>query len=93
MDFIIALPKVIGNFDSIFVITDRLTKVVHLIATRTTTSVSNVAQLFMKEIVRLHGIFATIISDRDARFTSKFWMAMFQSVGTHLNLSLAYHTK
>ena len=91
MDFITALPKVTGNFDSIFVVTDKLTKIIHLISTRTTASASDIAQLFVKEIVRLHGIPARIISDRDAKFTSKFWTAMFQSIGTRLNLSLAYH--
>ena len=45
----------------------------------------------MKEIVRLHGIPARIIGDRDEKLRSKFWTAMFQSVGTHLNLSSAYH--
>ena len=91
MDFIKALLKVTGNFDSIFVVIDWLTKLVHLIPTQTTTSVSDIAQLFVKEIVKLHEIPAKIISDRDAKFTSKFWTAMFQSIGTLLNLSLAYH--
>ena len=93
MDFITALPKVTGNFDSIFVVTDKLTKIIHLIPTRTTASASDIAQLFVKEIVRLHGIPARIISDRDAKFTSKFWTAMFQSIGTRLNLNSAYHPK
>ena len=57
MDFITGLPKVAGNFDSIFVVVDKLTKVAHLIPTRTCpASASDVAQLFIKEIVRLHGI-------------------------------------
>ena len=55
MDFITTLPKVIGNFDSIFVVIDGLTKVVHLTPTQTTASTSNIAQLFVKEIVKLHG--------------------------------------
>ena len=93
MDFITALSKVIGNFDSIFVVVDRLTKVAHLIPTRTTASASNITQLFVKEIVRLHGVLARIISDRDAKFTSKFWTIMFQSLGTLLNLSSSYHPK
>ena len=66
------LPKVIGNFDSISVVIEQLTKVAHLIPTHTTTLASNIAQLFVKEIVRLHGIPARIISDRDAKFSSKF---------------------
>ena len=78
MDFITILPKVAQKFDSIFVVVDWLTKVAHLIPIKTTTSTSDIAQLFVKEIVRLHGIRARIISDRDAKFTSKFWIAMFQ---------------
>ena len=91
MDFITTSPKITGNFDSIFVVVDWLTKAAHLIPTRTTALASDIAQLFVKEIVRLHGILARIISDRDAKFTSKFWTTMFQSLGTLLNLSSAYH--
>ncbi len=91
MDFITGLPKVAGNFDSIFVVVDKLTKVAHLIPTRTTASTTDIAQLFVREIVRLHGVPARIISDRDVKFTSNFWKAMFQSLGTLLNLSSAYH--
>ena len=93
MDFIMGIPKVLGNFDSIFVVVNKLTKVAHLIPTQTTASASDIAQRFVKEIVRLHGIPACIISDRDAKFTSKFWRAMFQSLGTLLNLSSSYHPK
>ena len=77
MDFITALPKVVGNFDSIFVVVDRLTKVAHLIPTRMTTIAFDIANLFVKEIVRLHGVPTQIISDRDVKFMSKFWSAMF----------------
>ena len=77
MDFITALPKVARNFDSIFVVVNWLTKVAHLILTQIAASTSNIAQLFVKEIVRIHGVLARIISDRDAKFTSKFWTAMF----------------
>ena len=65
MDFITGIPKVAGNFDSIFVVVDKLTKVAHLIPTRTTASASDIAQLFVKEVVRLHGIPARIISETE----------------------------
>ncbi|MCO5593976.1 hypothetical protein L7F22_047995 [Adiantum nelumboides] len=91
MDFVTGLPKTTGNYDSIFVIVDKLTKVAHLIPVKQTDTAADIAQVFVKEIVRLHGIPARIISDRDAKFTSKFWQAMFQSLGTQLNLSTAYH--
>ena len=77
MDFITALPNVAGNFDAIFVVVDKLTKVAHLISTQTSASVLDIAQIFIKEIVRLHGIPTWIINDRDAKFTSRFWTAMF----------------
>ena len=91
MDFVTGLPKVLGGFDSIFVVVDKLTKVAHFIPIRISATAADVAQLFVREIVRLHGVPARIISDRDAKFTSKFWRAMFQSLGTLLNLSSAYH--
>ncbi|MCO5566565.1 hypothetical protein L7F22_020242 [Adiantum nelumboides] len=91
MDFFTGLPKTTGKYDSIFVIVDKLTKVAHLIPVKQTATAADIAQVFVKEIVRLHGIPARIISDRDAKFTSKFWQAMFQSLGTQLNLSTAYH--
>ena len=56
-----------------------------------TATAFDIANTFVKEIVRLHGVLARIISDRDVKFMSKFWLAMFQSLGTILNLSLAYH--
>ena len=93
MAFITGLPKVMGSFDSIFVVIDNLTKVAHLISTHTTTTVSDVAQLFVKEIVKLHGVPSCIISNKDMKFTFKFWGAMFQSLGTLLHLSSTYHPK
>ena len=93
MDFVTGIPKVTGGFDSIFVVVDKLTKVAHLIPMKTTSIAVNIAHLFVKEIVRLHGIPARIINDQDAKFTSKFWQALFQSVGTQLSLSSVYHPK
>ena len=61
---------------------DKLTKVTHLIPVKKTYTASDVAQVFVKEIVRLHGLPRRIISDRDSKFTSKFWQALFQAVGT-----------
>ena len=86
MDFVTGLPKVSGGFDFIFVVVYKLTKVAHFIPIRTSATATDVAQLFVKEIVRLHGIPARIISDRDAKFTSNFWKAMCQSLGTLLSL-------
>ena len=82
MDFVIGIPKVTGGFDSIFVVVDKLTKVSHLIPVKTTSTVVDIAHLFVKEIIKIHGILARIISDQDNKFTSKFWQALFQSMVT-----------
>lgn len=93
MDFVTGLPTVSGGYDSIFVVVDKLTKVAHLVPIKKTFSASDVARVFIKEIVRLHGFPRRILSDRDAKFTSKFWKALFKAIGTELNMSTAFHPK
>ena len=82
MDFITGLPPVQGGFDSIMVIVNLLTKVSHLILVRITYTVVDIARSFIREIYRIHGIPRRIVSDRDAKFTSKFWTSLFQAIGT-----------
>ena len=72
MDFVVGLPKTVSRQDAVWVIVDRHTKVAHFIPISMTYSMDKLAALYIKEIVRLHGIPIAIISDRDARFTSKF---------------------
>ncbi|KAL5560190.1 hypothetical protein UlMin_036401 [Ulmus minor] len=72
MDFVVGLPKTTNGHDSIWVIVDRLTKSAHFIPIRVTYSLEQLAELYVKEIVRLHGVPKSIISDRDARFTSSY---------------------
>jgi transposase InsO family protein len=90
MDFITGLPKVQGK-DCIFVVVDRLTKFSHFIAIATNFSAAQVADLFFRELFRLHGLPKTIVSDQDSRFTSTFWQDLFRLVGTSLTLSTNYH--
>jgi hypothetical protein len=79
-----------GN-DSIWVIIDRLTKVAHFIPVKTTFGGATLARIYLKEIVRLHGIPWKIVSDRGTQFTSKFRMSLQQTMGTKLDFSTAYH--
>ena len=81
MDLITTLPKVVGNFDSIFVVANRLTKVAHLIFIQAIAIDSHIAQLFVREIIRLYRVRAQIASDRDVKFTSNVWNIVFQSLG------------
>jgi len=64
------------------VLVDRLSKVAHFIPVKTTNSSYEVAHIFIREIVRLHGIPKKIISDRDSKFRYKFWKEMFAGLGT-----------
>ncbi|XP_075108941.1 uncharacterized protein LOC142180770 [Nicotiana tabacum] len=73
MDFIKGLPNSRRKFNSIWVIVDRLTKSAHFLPVRTTYSAEDYASLYIKEIVRLHGVPFSIISDRGAQFTANFW--------------------
>jgi hypothetical protein len=90
MDFITGLPKTQGK-DCIFVVVDRLTKFAHFFAIATDFSAAQVAELFFREIFRLHGLPKTIVSDRDSRFMSTFWQELFRLVGTALTPSTSYH--
>ena len=73
MDFVVGLPRTRAGFDAIWVIVDRLTKSAHFLPVRTKFSLDRLAELYINEIVRLHGIPVSIVSDRDPRFTSRFW--------------------
>ena len=91
MDFAVGLPRTQGGYDSIWVIVDRLTKSAHFLAVKTTYKASHLARLFIAEIVRLHGIPSSIVSDRDPKFTSRFWRAFQQAMGSKVCLSTSNH--
>ena len=82
MDFVIGLPRTSRKFDSIWVIVDRLTKFAHFLPVRTTYTVEQYAKLYIKEIVRLHGVPISIISDRGTQFTANFWKSFQRCLGT-----------
>ena len=73
MDFVVGLSRTQAGYDRIWVIVDWLTKTSHFLPFKTRWSVSKLAELFISEIVRLHGVSISIVSDRDSRFTSHFW--------------------
>ena len=54
-------------------------------------SVDKLAELYVREVVRLHGVPESIVSDRDPRFTSRFWQSLQAALGTQLRMSSAYH--
>ena len=91
LDFITDLPRTNAGFDAILVVVDRLTKMAHFIPTVTTVDAPGTAELMLREVVRLHGLPQTLVSDRDPRFVSLFWETLFKLMGTKLALSTPYH--
>ena len=91
MDFVVGLPRSPRGLDSIWVIVDRLTKSAHFIPINIKFSLEKLTTLYISEIVRLHGVPSSIVSDRDPRFTSRFWGSLHKVLGTKLRLSSAYH--
>jgi transposase InsO family protein len=92
MDLITGLPLTRhGHHDAIVVFVDKLSKMVHYAPCTTTVDAAALAKIFLREVVRLHGVPEAIISDRDPRFTSHFWTALWKELGTKLKMSTAYH--
>jgi hypothetical protein len=90
MDFIVGLPKS-SNKLVIMVVVDHISKYAHFCALQHPFTASTVAQIFMDNIFKLHGMPHSIVSDRDPTFTSNFWQEFFKLQGTQLHLSTAYH--
>jgi hypothetical protein len=91
MDFITKLPRKNKQHDSIMVVVDKLTKDAHFIPVKLTHKASNIADIYMRKMARLHGITKTIVSDRDPKFTSNFWKGLFNGFRTNFNFSTTYH--
>jgi hypothetical protein len=89
MDFIVDLLQS-KNFDSIFIVVDRLTKMAHFIPYNKTVTSEETTRLFIDNIFRYHG-FPNIIYEYETQFTSKFWQFLFKILGIEIKLLSAYH--
>jgi len=91
IDFITSLPRSKKQNESVMVVVDKLSKVVHFIPVKSTYKAVNIVDVLMKEVFRLHGIPRIIISDKDVKFIGNFWKSLFKGLDTKLNFSTAYH--
>lgn len=91
MDLIVSLPVTRVGYDAILVVVDKLTKMSIFIPTHTTVTAEKLSELVFNNVVRYHGVPSIIVSDRDSKFTSKFWRSLWGQLGTKLALSTSFH--
>ena len=91
MDFMTHLPWTPQRHDAVWVIVDWLMKSAHFLALRMTFTLERFCRLYIREIVRIHGVPVSIVSDRDPRFTTHFWKSFQKAMGSRLTMSTTFH--
>ena len=91
MDFMTHFPRTLQGHNTVWVIVDRLTKSAHFLAVRMFFTLERFCRLYVREIVRLHGVPVSIVSDRDQRFKVHFWKSSQKAIGRRLTMSTNFH--
>ena len=91
MNFVLGLLQTSKGHIAVWVVVDRLTKLAHFLAMKTTDSLSTLSHLYVAEIVRFHGVTLSVVSNQDPHFVSSFWRGFQVAMGTQLNFSTTFH--
>ena len=91
MDFVTYFPRTPQRQDVVWVIVDWLTKLAHFLVVWMTFTLEEFFRLYIREIVRLHGVSFSIVSDRDPKITAHFWKSFQKDMGTQLTMSIVFH--
>ena len=91
MNFMVWLPCTRAGLDAIWVVVDRLMKSAYFLPIHNNFFLDRLAELYISEIVRLHGVPMSIVSDRDPKFISRFWPKLHKAFGTTLHFSTSFH--
>jgi hypothetical protein len=89
MDFMVSLPPSRG-FDAIMVVVDQFSKMAHFIPTKDEATAQKARRLFFTHVFKHHGLAKDIVSDRDAKFTSKFWRVLWKRMGSELKMNNSF---
>ena len=91
MDFVLRLPRTQRGHDFVLVVVHMFSKIAHFIPCFKTNDETHVANLFFKEVARIHGLPTGIVSNRDTRFVGQFWRTLWKQMGIDLVFSSSYH--
>ena len=91
MDFVTHLPRTSRGHDAVWVIVDQITKSAHFLVLLMTFTLEEFCMLYIREIVRLHGVPVSVISDQSPKFTTHFWKSFQRVMGAQLMMSTAFH--
>ena len=91
MDFVTHFPQTSQKHDTVWVIVDRLIKLTHFLVVWMTFTLEEFCRLYIREIVRLHGVPVSIVLDWDPKFMNHFWKSFQRAMRTQLMMSTAFH--
>jgi hypothetical protein len=93
MDFVLGLTRTQKGSDSIVVVVERFSKMEHFIPFHKTNDATHIANLIFREVVRLHGLHRSIVSERETKFVGQFWRTLWKRLRNFFSFSSSYHPR